>query len=66
MKKIKIGAGIDKIGKAELALEFDLNAYEPCNWVIINVKSPNLLRRNVKSTIHVDFDGKATITPLRE
>ena len=66
MKKIKIGAGIAELGNAELALEFDLNPYEPCNWVIDKVKSPNPLRRNIKSTIHVDFDGNATITPLRE
>lgn len=66
MKKIKIGAGIAKIGNAELALEFDLNTYEPCNWVIDKVKSSKPLRGSIKSTIHVNFKGEATITPLRE
>lgn len=65
MRKIKISGGIAEIGNVELALDFDLQVYEPCNWVIQKIKSDNQLI-GIKSTIHVDYNGNATITPLRE
>lgn len=44
MRKAKISGTIPGYGNVvELALELDLQVYEPCNWVIKKIKSDNHL-----------------------